>query len=422
MLERSAIAGGLDGAALFAPLSSFARIGLAVSGGPDSLALMLLMADWAEGTDKTLVVYTVDHGLRPEAAAECALVADDAARLGLACRTLHWTGPKPDTGIQAAARTARYRLIGEAMRADGTEVLVTAHHVNDQAETLLMRMAHGSGLSGLAGMALFGEVEGVRICRPLLSVEPTQLRSLVREAGLTAVADPSNTDEHYERVRWRHTLPVLAREGLDADRFAAMARRLARADAALTAVAEEARACLASVDRFGVVSLPHDELFDLPEEVGLRVLDHVVGWAGGSERVRLGALETACDALRAGDPGFATTLGGAAIMMNGAAVLIFREIGRMPDPGAFSLDSGATLIFDGRFTIRSTGEGGDILSITRAGEALTRAEAEALIGPIEVPMRAVAAAPVVRDNAGRLKAIGATRELKGLEIGSTFRA
>ena len=392
---------------LFAPLLPFSRIGLAVSGGPDSLGLMLLAAGWAEVNGKRLTVYTVNHGLRPEAPAECDMVAHEAEKLGLPCRKLAWTGTKPDTGVQAAARLARYKLIGDAMRADGTQILVTAHHIDDQAETVLMRMAHGSGLNGLAGMALFGAVEGVRLCRPLLAVERAHLRDVVREAGITAAADPSNTDEHYERVRWRHVLPGLSREGLDPERLAQLATRMARADAALVFAAGEAFDRLAGIDRFGVLSFAHADWADLPEEIGLRVFERAVTWAGGGTGFKLSQIEAADAALRGSTSGHAATLCGAALVRAGETVQVFREIGRMPEAGPVPLQSGASVIFDGRFKISCSANMRPGYVLTAAGPALTRAEAEALAGPIGVPMRAIAAAPVIRDGDGRLVAIGA---------------
>ena len=196
MLTRAPVVHGLDAAALFAPLEPFATIGLAVSGGPDSLALMLLAAGWAEAHGKQVIVYTVDHGLRPEAPAECEMVEREAARLGLTCRTLAWVGDKPQTGVQAAARLARYRLIGAAMRKDGAEILVTAHHIDDQAETILMRLAHGSGISGLAGMALFGEVEGVRLCR----AAPSCRTCASARRGTRGGADRCGRSDEYRRA------------------------------------------------------------------------------------------------------------------------------------------------------------------------------------------------------------------------------
>src|SRR5690606_3666746 len=140
---------GLDPTQLFAPVANEKTIGLAISGGADSLALMLLHAAWADPGKPTAIVYTLDHGLRPEARGEAEMVVREAERLGLQARLISWTGEKPSTGRQEAARAARYRLIGEAMGEDGARVLLTAHHRRDQAETVLMRLAHGSGVSGL---------------------------------------------------------------------------------------------------------------------------------------------------------------------------------------------------------------------------------------------------------------------------------
>ena len=235
----------IDSEAIFAPLNTFRRIGLAVSGGSDSLALMLLAADYARRNNAhdRFVVYSVDHGLRPEAADEVGFVLAMAAQYGLVARGLRWESEKPSTGIQQAARAARYRLIGVAMAQDGVEILVTAHHLGDQAETVLMRLAHGSGVEGLRGMDYFAEVDSVMLVRPLLGIERAQLARVVAAAGLASAADPSNTDATYERVRWRQMMPPLAAMGLDARRLARFAERMRDADEAL----EEMAATNASV-------------------------------------------------------------------------------------------------------------------------------------------------------------------------------
>src|SRR5690606_14362453 len=149
---------------------------------------MLMAARWARGRAVTLLVYTVDHALRPEAAHEAAMVVREATTLGLRARILRWEGDKPGAGVQAAARTARYRLMAAAMKQDGAELLLTAHHLGDQAETVLMRLAHGSGIDGLRGMDRLSFVEGCKIYRPLLDVRPELLREIVDEAGLVPAA------------------------------------------------------------------------------------------------------------------------------------------------------------------------------------------------------------------------------------------
>src|SRR5690606_27510643 len=161
---------------------------------------------------------------------EAEMVVREAERLGLAARLLTWSGEKPRAGKQQAARTARYRLIGDAMRADGVRLLLTAHHRRDQAETLLMRLAHGSGVSGLGAMRRFSRVEDVDVFRPLLDISPDALAALVADAGLSPAIDPSNADPAYERTRWRNALGPLDKLGLTEAELSRTAHRLQRID------------------------------------------------------------------------------------------------------------------------------------------------------------------------------------------------
>lgn len=293
--------GLIDPAALFAPLDEFPRLGLAVSGGADSLALMLLAARYAKTPEARarLFVYSVDHGLRPEAADEVRFVLAEAERLGLTARGLRWVGRKPATGLQQAARRARYRLIGDAMLADGVPVLLTAHHLADQAETVLMRLAHGSGVEGLRGMDYFAEVEGISLVRPLLGIDPEDLRQLVAAAGLTPVVDPSNDDTDYERVRWRQILPQLAALGLDAARLSQFARRMRDADRALEQATAIAFARVDFSRAEGEASLLRAEFRALPRAVAVRLLARLLDRVGGGRKPHaLAAVEVLCDRLQ----------------------------------------------------------------------------------------------------------------------------
>ncbi|RYG95299.1 MAG: tRNA lysidine(34) synthetase TilS, partial [Alphaproteobacteria bacterium] len=288
---------------LFAPVAGESVLGLAVSGGPDSLALMLLAKRWAEmrAAPQRLVVYSLDHRLRAEAADEVLMVGAEAERLGLAFRGLAWTEEPPETGLQEAARQARYRLIGDAMRQDGATVLVTAHHRADQAETVLMRLAHGSGLDGLKGMVSFSQVEGVRVFRPLLDVEPAALGALVADAGLSPAHDPSNDDDGYERIRWRRLLPALAREGLDGAALSRFAARMAEADQALSQLADAAFAELVTIDGFGAASLALQSLQQLGPATGRRVLSRILAVVGGRQKTRaLGQVERLYEQITTG--------------------------------------------------------------------------------------------------------------------------
>src|SRR5207245_7672900 len=183
----------------------------------DSVALMWLAARWrgARKRGPRLIAVTVDHGLRPEAAREAREVKQLARSLGLPHRTLRWTGPKPKTGLPAAARDARYRLLAQAARAHGATHILTAHTRDDQAETLLMRMARGSGLAGLAAMARQAKREGVILARPFLQVSKSRLVATLTRAKVGFAIDPSNRDLHFTRPRFRALMPALAAEGCD---------------------------------------------------------------------------------------------------------------------------------------------------------------------------------------------------------------
>lgn len=315
-----------DPEAVFSPLAAYGTVGLAVSGGPDSLALMLLAEAHARALPgkPRFVVYTVDHGLRPEAATEAAFVAAEATRRGLPVRILRWRGRKPATGLQEAARRARYGLIGEAMAADGARVLVTAHHLRDQAETVLMRLAHGSGIEGLRGMDYAATVEGVEVVRPLLGVDPEALAALVAAAGLTAVADPSNADADYERVRWRQVLPHLAALGLTPERLATFARRARDADQALAATAAQAWGECARREAEGLV-IDRDALAALPQAVAVRVVGRALRETGADRGARDLARVEGLTALLLRGEAVRTTLHGCLVSGAGAAIRIRAE-------------------------------------------------------------------------------------------------
>lgn len=320
----------IDSEAIFSPLGAFKRIGLAVSGGPDSLSLLLLAADYARRHQQPdrFIVYSVDHGLRPEAADEVSFVLAMAAQYGLMARGLRWEGDKPSTGIQQAARTARYALIGAAMKEDGAEILVTAHHLGDQAETVLMRLAHGSGVEGLRGMDYFTEVDGLMLVRPLLGIEKAQLARVIAAAGLAPAADPSNTDSSYERVRWRQMLPQLAAMGLDGRRLARFADRMRDADAALD---EMAATIVAAVDETtGIRTLVREVLQKAPRAVAIRAFGHLLQAAGGGVKAHdLAPVEVLVDRLRAEPALKRTSLHGCLVSSDGTTITIAPETGRL---------------------------------------------------------------------------------------------
>ena len=340
---------------------------LAVSGGSDSTALMVLFADWLRqaGADpKAHTVLTVDHRLRPESAAEAQMVADRAAALGFSHATLVWQEEKPPTGIQAAAREARYRLMRENLHARAIATLLTAHTLDDQAETLLMRLARGSGLDGLAAIAPSSALAGwgpdgaycVAIVRPLLGIAKSRLRATLEGRGLPWSEDPSNELPTYERTRLRAAREALAALGLTSDMLALSARRLRRARAALATLTE--RTCtepdgLVRTDPCGYFTIDRDRLSQAPEEIVLRLIGRCIAAAGGSpEPVPLGRLEPIVDGLRQREgrqPGH-WTLARALITATLDTIQIEREPGRQPLP-RIMVAAGAKVLWDGRFAV-----------------------------------------------------------------------
>jgi tRNA(Ile)-lysidine synthase len=250
---------------LGALLAANEPLGIAVSGGPDSLALLLLAAAARPGMVECA---TVDHGLRDGSRAEAEMVASICNRLGVPHRILvaDWIDP-PTANIQAEARTMRYRLLSEWAEQAGLPAIATAHHADDQAETLLMRLARGAGVRGLGGTrASRALTERVTLIRPLLGWRKSELMELVERAGLEAIDDPSNRDPRHDRSRIR--LALEQSEWADPARLAASAAALRDADEALDwALAPLIAARFRRVEETLVV-----EPFDLPRELRRRLL------------------------------------------------------------------------------------------------------------------------------------------------------
>ncbi|GMP04003.1 tRNA lysidine(34) synthetase TilS [Bradyrhizobium sp. TM239] len=289
---------------LFAGLKSAPALVLAVSGGPDSVALMWLAARWRHSLARgpRLTVVTIDHGLRREAAREAREVKRLATEFGLPHRTLRWRGAKPKTGLPAAAREARYRLLAQAARAVGASHVLTAHTRDDQAETLLMRLLRGSGLAGLSAMASLSERDGIVLARPLLDVPKAQLIATLKRARIGFADDPTNRDTAFTRPRLRALLPLLAAEGGDARTLVRLAARLARANAAVELLADGAERFLHLRDRgdapqVGVRSFEASAFAVLPEEVRLRLLLRAINALGHEGPAELGKVETLLAAL-----------------------------------------------------------------------------------------------------------------------------
>jgi tRNA(Ile)-lysidine synthase len=340
--ERAAPVSAAEANALFAGLASAHSLLLAVSGGPDSTALLVLAARWRAALRRgpQLVAVTIDHALRAESAREARAVKQLASRLGIRHRTMRWTGDKPATGLQEAARAARYRLLAVAARAAGAGHVLTAHTLDDQAETVLLRMARGSGMTGLAAMARESiliepdrpAAAPLLLLRPLLDVPKARLIATLEAGRIPFCDDPSNVDPRFTRARLRELMPVLAGEGLDAKRLALLARRLRRAEVAIERAVGIAAGAIsdAAWSDGAPILLDAEKFIRLPAELALRVLGRAIVHVAGELPLRLGRLEALYDTLAPSEAArlrhnrVRRTLAGALITLKGSRLTIER--------------------------------------------------------------------------------------------------
>jgi tRNA(Ile)-lysidine synthase len=257
---------------LFSPLVEAKAILLAVSGGPDSTALMLLATAWAKESGVPLHVATVDHRLRPESRQEAEAVAAAAARHGLSHQILNWEGEKPKTRLQERARDARYHLLCAYAQEIGANYLATAHHADDQAETILFRLLRGSGLDGLAGMAAFSQRGALIHARPLLGLRKADLIAICEQADEPFVRDPSNENPAFARTRLRRLTEIFRKEGLDHAALLRLGARAARAEVALMQEAQRLAQSLAATRSPDLFTADISALADAPEEILRRLL------------------------------------------------------------------------------------------------------------------------------------------------------
>ncbi|WP_156953387.1 tRNA lysidine(34) synthetase TilS [Afifella pfennigii] len=331
---------------------------IAVSGGPDSMALLGLSARLAaKRGGRKPEAFTFDHGLREESGAEAAAVARACGELGLKHHVRRWPAAvRPRSGLQAAARLARYAAaIGVAKEA-GLGAVLTAHHRDDVAETVLMRLARSSEPRALAGIEPSLLREGwPQIGRPFLGVARAELATTCAALGLPKVEDPSNRDPAFERARIRAAMPALAAIGIDAARLVDFANRQRTIAAAFEAEAEGALA-EAEVSETGVIHLPRPGGWRnrLGEEAWLAAVRRLVIAAAGATsaptRDKLAALDAALGAAMAGEGAARHTLHGAQISLAAEGLSLWREWGR-EGPAPLAADSGAPIIFDGRYIV-----------------------------------------------------------------------
>lgn len=333
----------------FEPFEPTPHLAVAVSGGIDSTALTLFAAAWARARGGRATALTVDHGLRPESARESAQVASWCAARGIAHAGLRWSGPRPASGIQAAARAARYKLLEEWCCAHGVFHLLVAHQREDQAETVLMRLLRGSGVDGLAGMAAVVEHGVVRVLRPLLSVPRKRLEATLAAEGQAWIEDPSNRNPAYLRAKLRAEVSAFGARGLSIERLAGMASQFGRARVALEAGSAALLARAVAFHPAGFVWLDPEPFVTAPEALGLKALAALLTTVSGADypprRERLERLFRLLPQALGGG----RTLGGCLLLPRRGKVLVCREPAAAAPPTPAR--PGAATRWDRRFTL-----------------------------------------------------------------------
>ena len=335
--------------AALGPFEANPGIAVAVSGGADSMSLAILAKRWVDERSGTMHALTVDHGLRPESAAEARQVGTWMAQYGIAHRVLSWATPSHGPGLQAAARAARYDLLESWCAARGVLHLLVAHHAGDQAETVVMRLGAGSGGRGLAGMASIAERPSGRVLRPFLQYQRAAIRRFLARSGQAWIEDPSNEDVAFARGRLRRQGGILSDLGLTPERLADTAAKLGRARSALEAAT--ARVCAETMSLFpsGYAIVDSARLTQVPAEIGLRALAAIVttvsGRVYGPRSERLDRLyRSVCDS----EIGRARTLAGCRVGPWRGRLLISREMAAIGSP-VHAPPDGGHLRWDHRF-------------------------------------------------------------------------
>lgn len=291
-------------------------LGVAVSGGGDSVALMHIIADWARG--RRVMIATVDHGLRPESEAEARAVARAARMLDLPHATLLWKRDTEAGNLMARARDARLRLLSGWAQRNDLPAVTLGHTADDQAETLMMRLARGSGIDGLASMAEWRDAFGTRWLRPMLGVGRAELRDWLTVRDIDWIDDPGNENEDFDRVRIRKAIAAM---GLDSAALARAATHIGEARDALSHYA--AHAAENAIVAQGSITLPRRPFRDAPSEIRRRLLVAACRWISGADYPPRRA--TALHALNAVAAGSRVTLDGALIEPSGDRIRIIRE-------------------------------------------------------------------------------------------------
>ncbi len=401
--------------AAFAPFEARPTLAVAVSGGGDSLALCLLADRWARMRGGRVVALTVDHGLRSQSAAEARLVGDWLAARDIAHVVLAWQGNKPQTGIQAAARDARYALLEGWCCEAGILHLLLGHTRDDQLETVLLRLGRATGVEGAAGMSAVVEKADVRLLRPCLGIGRDRLRAVLTAVGQPWIEDPSNGDRRFARVRARRALDVLGERGR-----AALSHSVAgfgRARLMLEAATAAALADGCRLHPAGFAVFEATAWRQLPDRLAGAVLNRLCTAVGGClVPPRDTGLRDAVAILHGAPAGTSATLAGCRLILGDRGLLVCRERRHLPEP--LALRPGLQANWDGRFLVAVAG--GDSWQRPLRLDYLGRAGWSEVVARVPALRRAVPAAvrpvlPAIWDDHGVLRVphLDYTKKLEG---------
>ncbi len=313
------------------PFEPKPKLAVAFSGGADSTAMVLLAARWAKRRGGEVLAVTVDHGLRSDSAVEAKLAQSRIKAIGIDGTILRWKNSQPSSGIQNAARIARYELMSGWCRRKGILHLLLAHHQEDQAETMLHRLGRQTGADGLAGMARIRETADIRLLRPCLNVSRNRLQAVVETKGVKWVEDPSNQDPAYARVRLRNLLPALEGEQISPVALGGTALRLAEVRQSMESQTASVLAKTTEMSSLGYARLDRVAIIDTEREIARRILERLLGTVGGNVYpARRHAADHLLDDIRRKGRFRSRTLAGCRIIQNKDDVLIVREVARCP--------------------------------------------------------------------------------------------
>lgn len=312
-------------------------IGVAVSGGGDSLALLLAASTWAKDSKSLVKVATVDHKLRKYSGREAIFVQKICSKLSVSHDTLAWKKPEKIRNLQNSARLARLSLLTEWALEKGIKIILLGHSEDDQAETIMMNFIRGSGLEGLRGMPQTFNNDGIIFCRPFLSVKRHRLREFLRGHKINWIEDPSNFSDKYQRVKVRKVLPKLESLGLTADKLILMGERMVSASAFIRRVSTlELLSCI-KVNSWGELELNRKKFLILDKEIQLRILSSIIGGMRGKKyRPRYKLIKGLLEKIYDFGGNLGVTVSGLKVSQNDFLVLFQREIAGIPGISNFS--------------------------------------------------------------------------------------